>query len=163
MEKRICLERIEDKEDFLYFAKLVFNEDVMNMNMGRVFTANEADGYFSYVLEYNRANENAGCYKVFSVDQRVFIGIGILWAREDGTEIEYMVLPEFWQQGYATEIVAMLIEIAKQNPIVHKISGMMDPENVPSQKVLIKNGFIFEKTFHVEEDDSVVEVYSLEI
>lgn len=163
MKRQIRLERIDNAKDFAYFAQLAFNEEVMNMNMGRIFTQDEAEGYFSYILEYNHANQNAGTYKVFLEENNTFIGIGSLWVREDGTEVEYMVLPKYWKNGYATEIVKMLIEIARQHQNVSKISGLIDPVNVASKKVLLKNSFAYERTLDVEEDKSVVEIYSIEI
>ena len=159
MEKRIILERIEYKDDFKYFAQLAFNEEVMKMNVGRVFTPEEAEEYFLYILELNTANKNAGTYKVFFENDTTFIGIGSLWIRKDGSEVEYMVLPEYWGQGYATEIVNNLLEIAKQTPTIKKVRGLITPGNIPSKKVLTKNGFTFERTFNVKEDNSVVEIY----
>jgi RimJ/RimL family protein N-acetyltransferase len=160
MEKRIKLERIGNEDEFTYFAQLAFNEEVMKMNMGRVFTQDEAEEYFSYILEFNTANKNAGTYKVFCENDTIFIGIGSLWAKEDSTEIEYMVLPEYWGQGYATEIVKSLIEIAKQTSTIKKVIGLVGPFNIPSKKVLTKNGFTFERTYDVEEHNTVVEIYS---
>ena len=45
----------------------------------------------------------------------------------------------------------------------HKVSGITDPDNLPSQKVLTKNGFVFEASRAVEEDHSTVAVYSIQI
>lgn len=160
MPQEIHLVRIESNEDFSFFAKLAFNQQVMGMNMGRVFTQEEADGYFSYILEYSRTAKNAGSYKVFSQDH-AFIGIGSLWVRDDGTEVEYMVLPEFWNRGYATAIVRTLVEKAKQHPGIKALTALTDPANLPSQKVLTKNGFTFRETLPVEEDGSTVNVYHL--
>ena len=163
MKNRIRLEKFEKQEEFCYIAQLVFDEKVMNMNFGRTFTQEEAEGYYTHILEYNHVHENAGCYKVFLENDNSFIGIASLWAEEDETEVDYMVLSEYWNHGYATEILGMLVDIAKLNPSVSKISGLMDPANIPSKKVLIKNGFSFEKTMNVEENNSVVEIYSMKI
>ena len=162
MKPVIYFEKIESRDDFPFFAQLAFHQQVMVMNMGRVFTEEEADAVFSYILEYGQAQENAGSYKVFSQDN-AFIGIGSLWVREDGAEIEYMVLPEFWNQGYATAIVASLIEKARLHPGVTELTALVDPANLPSQKVLTKNGFAYEKVLPVEEDNSTVAVYRLSL
>ena len=162
MTPKIRLEKIEKQDDFSYFSALAFNQQVMVMNMGRVFTEEEADAVFSYMLEYGQTQKNAGSYKVFSQDD-AFIGIGSLWVREDGTEAEYMVLPEYWNQGYATAIVASLIEKAREHPSVKSLTALVDPANIPSQKVLAKNGFTYEKTLPVEEDNSTVAVYRLSL
>ena len=96
MSEPITLERIASQEDFAYFSRLAFNEDVMVPNMGRVFTQEEAEGYFAWLLEANRTCPESGCYKVFAGEDPAFIGLGSLWVREDGAEIDYMVLPDYW-------------------------------------------------------------------
>lgn len=155
----LTLTRMESQADFPDFAKLVFNEPVMKMNMGRVFTQEEAEGYFAYIMDYTKSHSSSGCYKVYLAQD--FIGICFLWVRDDGAEVEYMLLPEYWNHGYATEIVRLLLELARQHPQVHKVSGLTDPDNLPSQKVLTKNGFTFERNMPVEEDGSTVAIYSI--
>ncbi len=157
----LTLTRMESQADFPDFAKLVFNEPVMKMNMGRVFTQEEAEGYFAYIMDYTKSHDSSSCYKVYLAQN--FIGICFLWLRDDGAEVEYMLLPEYWNHGYATEIVGLLLELARQHPQVHKVSGITDPDNLPSQKVLTKNGFVFEASRAVEEDHSTVAVYSIQI
>ena len=161
MKKRILLERFISQRDFSYFAKLAFNEAVMKMNMGRVFTKEEAEGYFQSIMEYNFANEKSGTYKVFEIESKSYIGICSLWQKEGIAEVEYMVLPEYWGKGFATEMVNCLIEYAKQNPAINKLNGLIDPTNSQSKNVLTKNGFILEGQMRVEENNSVVDVYTL--
>ena len=64
MSEPITLERIASQEDFAYFSRLAFNDDVMVPNMGRVFTQEEAEGYFAWLLESNQTHPDSGCYKV---------------------------------------------------------------------------------------------------
>lgn len=161
MESRIRLEPFMSETEYPYFAGLVFNEAVMNMNMGRVFTAEEAEGYYANILEYNRANDHSGTYKVFLRRDGSYIGLCSLWVKGDAAEVEYMVLPEYWGKGFAAEMVACLTEAAKQIPSVTKVSGLVDPENAASKSVLTKNGFVYEKNLDVEENQSAVEVLSL--
>ena len=155
----LTLTRMESQADFSDFAKLVFDEPVMKMNMGRVFTQEEAEGYFAYIMDYTKLHSSSGCYKVFLV--RDFIGICFLWVRDGEAEVEYMLLPEHWNHGYATEIVGHLLALAKRHPQVQKVSGLTDPDNLPSQRVLIKNGFTFERNMPVEEDGSTAAIFSI--
>ena len=48
---------MEFQSHYTDFAKLVFNEFVMNMNMGRVFTQEEAADYFTYIMDYTKAHQ----------------------------------------------------------------------------------------------------------
>lgn len=161
MQKRIAFKRIESENDFAPFSRLVLNEQVMRMNMGRTFTPEEAESYFAFILRYNRENPDTGTYLVFAND--AFIGVGALYCRPEGAEIEYMLLPEFWNRGYATEIVSELLKVARGKPEIHQIRAMMDPKNAASRRVLIKNGFVYEKTEHIAEDNTDAETYSIRL
>ena len=159
MKRRLELVRIRCEEDFRLFAQMAFNEQVMKMDMGRIFTQTEAEGYFAYMLSYNQEHPNSGNYLAYRREDQVFIGLAALWEREEGAELEYMVLPEYWNRGYATEMVAQLLEQAQRIPDLTVVRGIMDPENTASQRVLKHHGFTLETTMHVEEDDSTVAVY----
>lgn len=161
MQKRIVFKRIESENDFAPFSRLVLNEQVMRMDMGRAFTPEEAEAYFAFILQYNRENPDTGTYMAFAND--AFIGVGALYCRPEGAEIEYMLLPEFWNRGYATEIVSELLKVARERPEIHQIRAMMDPKNAASRRVLIKNGFVYEKTEHIAEDNTDAETYSIQL
>lgn len=45
-----------------------------------------------------------------------FIGVGALYCRPEGAEIECMLLPEFWNRGRATEIVSELLKVRAESP-----------------------------------------------
>ncbi|MEA5051806.1 MAG: GNAT family N-acetyltransferase [Oscillospiraceae bacterium] len=161
MKNRIRLERFAGEAEFPYFAELAFNEAVMHMNMGRIFTQEEAQAYYANILEYNRSEESSGTYKIFLRRGGSYIGICSLWRRGDAAEVEYMLLPAYWGNGYATEAVARLVATARQIPGVRKISGLIDPENTSSKNVLLKNGFAHEAHTEIEEDGSAAEILSL--
>lgn len=160
MEHRLELVRISKEQEFERFALLAYNEQVMKMDMGRAFTPEEAKGYFGYMLTYNREHSGSGNYLAYRREDQSFIGLAALWEREKGAELEYMVLPEHWNQGYATEMAAQLLERARENSGLTVVRGLLDPMNLASKAVLRHHGFTLESTMYVEEDDSTVEVYS---
>ena len=96
------------------------------MNMGRTFTPEEAEAYLAFILRYNRENPDTGKYLMFAND--AFIGVGALYCRPEGAEIECVLLPEFWNRGHATEIVSELLKAARGKPEIHQIRAMMDPK-----------------------------------
>ena len=161
MQKRIAFKRIESENDFASFSQLVLNEQVMRMDMGRAFTPEEAGAYFAFILRYNRENPDTGTYLAFVND--AFIGVGALYCRPEGAEIEYMLLPEFWNRGYATEIVSELLKAARGKPEIHQIRAIMDPKNAASRRVLIKNGFVYETTERIAVDNTDAEIYSIQL
>lgn len=63
------------------------------------------------------------------------------------TELGYMILPEYHNKGYVTEAVKKLLDYAFNTLNFHSIEAVIDPNNIASEKVLIKNGFVKEAHF----------------
>ena len=60
-------------------------------------------------------------------------------------EIGYMILTPFWSQGFGTEAVRQISEIAFQELALDQIIGQVFLENAASARVLEKNGFLLEE------------------
>ncbi|WP_339839659.1 GNAT family N-acetyltransferase [uncultured Flavobacterium sp.] len=60
------------------------------------------------------------------------------------TELGYMILPEHHNKGYVTEAVKTILNYAFNELDFNSIKATIDPENIASEKVLQKNGFIKE-------------------
>lgn len=69
------------------------------------------------------------------------------------TQLGYALLKEHWGKGYATEIVQAGLRYIYGVLHLSKVYAVTQIENVPSQKVLLKNGFVFEKIFTEGEKD----------
>lgn len=67
------------------------------------------------------------------------------------TEIGYMILPEYNGKGYVTEAVKTMLNYAFNSVGFHSVCAVIDPKNIGSEKVLIKNGF--RKEAHFIEDE----------
>ncbi len=63
------------------------------------------------------------------------------------SEIGYMLLPEIHGKGIASEAVGIVVEFGFNEMKLHSIEAVIDPENVASEKVLQKNGFVKEGHF----------------
>lgn len=74
-----------------------------------------------------------------------------------------MLLPEFWNCGYAMEIVSELLKAARGKPEIHQIRAIMDPKNAASRRVLFKNGFVYETTEHIAEGNTDAGIYSIQL
>ena len=60
-------------------------------------------------------------------------------------EIVYSILPEFWNQGFASESAIKCKNYAFENDFAHSLISMVHIDNLSSEKVALKNGMIFEK------------------
>lgn len=61
-------------------------------------------------------------------------------------EIGYSVLPKFWLQGFAFEAAQKCKEYAFLNSFSDSLISIIHVDNVPSQKVALKNGMHLDKT-----------------
>jgi ribosomal-protein-alanine N-acetyltransferase len=60
-------------------------------------------------------------------------------------EIGYAILPDFWNQGFASESSAKCKNYAFENNFANALISMIHIENLSSEKVALKNGMTFEK------------------
>ncbi len=59
-------------------------------------------------------------------------------------EIGYMLLPEFQGKGLTSEAIKAVVNYGFYEMKLHSIEAILDPKNIASEKVLIKNGFVKE-------------------
>lgn len=55
-------------------------------------------------------------------------------------EIGYIIHPEYWGQGYATEAASLILDFGFANLKLHRVFATCDPNNIASSKVLEKIG-----------------------
>lgn len=80
-------------------------------------------------------------------DTDCVVGSGTLSIRNErfrSGEIAYIVHPDYWGRGLATEIAGLLLRLGFGHLGLHRISGTCDPRNVGSARVLRKVGMIHE-------------------
>lgn len=164
MTNRIYFEKFLSEDDFEYFSELAFNEKVMVMNMGRVFTLEEAKMVFNGTLKNNKIHKDFGGFKVFEKATNTFIGEGCIFINKDFTkaEIEYLLLPEYWGKRYGSEIVENLLKIAEETKSIQEVTAITDPDNKVSKKILSNNGFVSCKVYKID-DGSLAEKFSKKI
>lgn len=74
---------------------------------------------------------------------------GLLIQQVDGMEeleIAYSILPEYWQQGYATEAARQCKAFAKENKLAKSLISIIQTNNLPSQEVAKKMDMRVDRT-----------------
>lgn len=96
-------------------------------------------------LEYQKAYiENMygfyeyGMWLVFSKETGKLIGRAGL----EHDELGYMIAPELWNRGYATEVCSFIIDYARENTDFEEIYCRIDERNVSSVRLAKKLGFV---------------------
>ena len=125
----------------------------MAMITERPLSKEEALKKFNYFLENNKLHKSFGSFKVFEVGSSKMLGFAKLEiTKEKRTEAElgYMLLPEFWGNGFGNEIAEILLEVAISDLNLTRVYANTDPNNTASRKILINNGFTSEEIGEID-------------
>lgn len=131
------------QNDFSMYYSLVKEENVMRYVSGNGLTIEEAKEKFDSILKTNAVDTEIGYFKIHN-NFNVFIGdCKIEWNKHDidKLEIGYLVKEVFWGKGYGTMICTTILSLIEAKFPTVDIIGVIDPENVPSKKLLKKFGF----------------------
>ncbi|MHC5229615.1 GNAT family N-acetyltransferase [Enterococcus sp. LJL99] len=130
-------------EDQSLYNELVFDINVMRYITERAETPSEAKDNFEKIIHYNQINHDVtGYYKIMAGE--TYIGFGKLsWTDKKEIEIGYMILPNYWGNGYASKFVRDQLHKIQTSPQLEKVPvlAIIDPNNLASKKILLKNGF----------------------
>lgn len=123
---------------------LTGNADVMRY-IRPVKNKEESDLYFNEVVLDAPVHPFQGRWAVEEKEIKRFIGsFGIIPIPDDETKTQmgYSFLPAYWGKGLASELVETGLDYFKEKTTLSEIYGITEIENVASQKVLLKNGFV---------------------
>jgi len=106
-------------------------------------TVEQADDFLHWAVKYQE--ENGFCrWAVLKKETKEIVG-SCGFARPHGTEeieLGYLLARKFWGKGLATEAAAACLKYGFEELKFKEVIAMTDLENVASQKVLEKIGFM---------------------
>jgi ribosomal-protein-alanine N-acetyltransferase len=139
---RLCLrEFMEDDVDSLF--ALDSDPEVMRyIANGEPRTRDEIEQALNRVCAYYQKHPGFGIWLVELKETGEFIGWACLKHLGDTEMIEvgYRLMKDAWNQGYATEAAATVIEYGFNEKGLDKIVAVAHPDNKASQRVLEKCG-----------------------
>ena len=100
---------------------------------------------------FERYEKNlGGMNALISKEKNELVGLcGLLVQEVDNKqelEIGYSVLPTHWRNGYAFEAAQKCKQTAKTRNLATSVISIIHVDNIPSQKVALKNGMHLDKT-----------------
>lgn len=94
-------------------------------------------------------------------DEQTRVGMcGII--KRDGLDLPdlgYALLPTYQGKGYVTEAATAVLKYTKEVLQIPQILAITNLDNLPSIKVLEKQGFIFEKTYTLPGETTVLRLF----
>jgi RimJ/RimL family protein N-acetyltransferase len=109
---------------------------------GRPATRPEVVAVLRRIRRYPAIHTGLGCWHAARRDSGAFVGWFLLRYCGSSCDVEvgYRLLPEAWGQGFATEGATALVRHAFDTLELDRIIGVTHPDNVASQRVLMKAG-----------------------
>jgi len=106
-----------------------------------------------------------GLFLVASNQNDIPLGLCGLMKRDnlEHADLGYAFLPEFWQQGFATEAVSSVLEYAKHEHQLTKLLALTKSSNISSIKLLNKVNFQFDRDLKLLDDEENLQIYELNL
>jgi ribosomal-protein-alanine N-acetyltransferase len=151
--KRLLLRRI-DENDIAEVLALRGNPETMKY-IPRPLAKTEEDALAHINMINEKIDTNIGINWGITIKRNSKI-IGIIGhyriqPENHRAEIGYMSLPEYHGKGFITEAIKAVVEYGFEQMNLHSVEAIIDPENIASERVLQKNGFI--KEAHILENE----------
>ncbi len=133
----------ENKQDLIRVCNGV-DRTYLSGRLPKPYTEASADWWYEHVV----VNDGkTGLFRAVSVDGRIVGSVSIepktdIYQRD--TEIGYMLCSQYHGLGIMTEAVRQICALAFACLDIERITGYVCSPNLPSQKVLLKNGFSLE-------------------
>ena len=133
--------------DFEDYFQLVGNARVMAKITERALPRDEAKTDYENRLSRNSIAQDYGYYKITDTASGAFVGLAKLeveQAHSKEAELGYILLPEYWGRGIGSRVAKQLVDRARELPGLKRLFAIIDPNNIPSRKILTNNGFVSE-------------------
>lgn len=144
--KRIELRSIDVKymEDIFEYTSNVANTKFVMWQRHRDYKDTYA--FIESVYDLEKAGQLLTWVIYHLEDEKVIGTVDLSYSEEfQAVEIGYIVNMNYWQKGYASEAVSLVLDFARNYLDINKIVGVAMTENLASKKVLLKHGFKFER------------------
>ncbi len=126
----------------------IFTDPVVMRFYPSTYTYQQTQQHIERIITCYREN-GFGLWGTIHKADNILIGrCGLIPQQVDGhqeIEIGYLLAKEYWGRGLATEAAIAIRNYGFQQLGYHRLISLIDPQNIASQKVAIKNGMQYEK------------------
>ena len=140
--KRLLVRQYEPTDGDNFFS-LNGNQDVMRY-IRPAKSREESDAFLKYNISLAAKTPQYGRWAVIEKESGCFVGSFAVIEVDDRDDMQlgYALLPFAWGKGYATELTVAGIAYVFTKTALQTIYAFTEGPNLPSQKVLLKAGFI---------------------
>jgi ribosomal-protein-alanine N-acetyltransferase len=151
--ERLYLRRIVNEDVYEIFSLRSDKETMKYVPRPLAKTLEDAMEHIALINSKIESNEGVNWAITIKNEPKLIGIIGHFRIKPEDyrAEIGYMLLPEYHGKGIITEAIKEVVKYGFQVMKLHSIEAIIDPENLASEKVLQKNGFVKEAHFKENE------------
>ncbi|MBK7104608.1 MAG: GNAT family N-acetyltransferase [Ignavibacteriae bacterium] len=143
--ERLILRKIEysDRFDIYEYAK---NPEVAKYVLWEAHKSEiDTIAFLNLIYEGYNKNEPAPWGIELKENSKIIGTVGFVNLNKENNsgEIGFVLAQKFWNKGFVSEAVKKIIQFGFEEMKLHKIIARCKLENISSEKVLLKSGFIF--------------------
>lgn len=145
---RLLVRRFTQLDKDAYFQ--ISGSDEVMKYIRPVSTKEENDLFIVNVIEDYKKIPRRGRWAIIEkVTNRLIGSFAIIPipSQPEKTQLGYALIPSQWGKGFASEIAKAGLDWFFANDPEHVIYGVTEIPNIPSQRVLLKTGFIADGSF----------------
>lgn len=151
--ERLYLRRVVNEDVNEIFSLRSDKETMKYIPRPLVKTTEDALAHIAMIDEKIENNEGINWAITLKNDPKLIGLIGHYRIKPEHfrAEIGYMLLPEYHGKGIITEAIQETVKYGFEIMKLHSIEAIIDPENLASESVLQKSGFV--KEAHLKENE----------
>lgn len=157
-ETRRCYARLLTMDDHEAHYKLRGDKRVADCTLMKVYTKEESDDKLRRLLAYE--NDSAYSVAICLKENDEMIGSFCLWNLDKENhkgELGYEFQYDYWYKGYGKEILKAYMDYMHNEYGYNEFTGCPYQFNIPSNHLLLHNGFI--KINEFEENGDIMNEY----
>ncbi|MDI2586700.1 GNAT family protein [Psychrobacillus sp. NEAU-3TGS] len=147
VSSHVFLREMEEK-DWMDVHKYASMEAVCKYQPWGPNSEEESKDFVNQVLtDAKRVERTRFVFSIVEKETGSMVGAGEFNIRDSQNktgEIGYIVNPDYWGKGLATETAKVLVDFGFEQLNLHRIFATCDPRNIASAKVLEKTGMVQE-------------------
>ena len=147
--KRLILEDIS-VQDLEEIQRLALHESVMKYVMIWLDDEGQVAAFVKHAVHEAQRNDRMEYLLVVRIAQtREFAGITFIEIDPSSpttAEVGCVLLPDFWRNGYATEVLRALLAFGFGPLALHRVYGKCDERNIPPARSMVRIGLKYEGT-----------------
>jgi RimJ/RimL family protein N-acetyltransferase len=147
--ERLLLEDMTG-HDLAGLRRLAWDHDVMQYVLIWLENDEQIAGYLQHAIDESQRSDRRDYLLAVRIpgtgEFAGFVMLEIDPCLKSTAEIGYVLLPEYWKSGYASEILRALLAFGFGRLSLHRVYGKCDELNLASAHVMEKCGLVYEGT-----------------